>query len=590
MCIYGLKVLDFTNIDWLTHSKDAEGLWDLTQHYLGWEFYRQSPWHFPLGLADGLYSSPVSIVYTDSIPLFAFICKILSPILPETFQYFGIFGLMTYMLMGGFGALIIARYNSNPLYSSISAIIMSISPVLTKRMFYHTALSAHFLILMAIALWIYRDDCFIQDKAHNRSHLKASYVILWALVVASSALINAYYTPMVLGILLLSCLQDLISSGWYKTSIIRSLTCCIPTLIFTGLIAYAFGFFYGDVAPSTVGLDNLSFNMNQLINPVNYLCHISNYNYNFTEQSYSAFLPGLSTMSGWQEEGFAYLGLGMIIALALMLVLVMIYHLKPETSSLTALVSDGYSWVISVLVGLIVFTFLALSPVATAGNKIVYSINYPEGIYKILSVFRSCGRFIRPVYYGILVIVLSTYAKIAARIDLEGHKSKHKLARIILSVLLICICLIQVADIYPSLKYKQDAYNNISSDYRSPLVDPAWNELGTKADEIMFYTPSVYGMECNPELSCIFEEYALEYDLSLNITYMSRDMSSFADEKTLRHFADREKGLEDESIIYIFYDISDIPPASKSHLNYYMIDGYVIGTDLILENASRYNP
>ena len=148
----------------------------------------------------------------------------------------------------------------------------------------------------------------------------------------------------------------------------------------------------------------------------------------------------------------------------------------------------------------------------------------------------------------------------------------------------------QIVDLYPSLKYKHDCYHQDFSEYESPLNDSAWDELGAKADEIMFYTPSVYGMECNPELSCIFEEYALEYNLSLNITYMSRDMSSFADKKTMKHFMDRENGLTDESIIYIFYDISDIPPADKSHLNYYLINGYVVGSDLNLENASRYNP
>ena len=590
LLIYGLDVINVTNVSWLTHSKDAEGLWDLTQHYLGWEFYRQSPWHFPLGLADGLYSDPVSIVYTDSIPLFAFIFKILSPILPETFQYFGLFGLMTYMLMGGFGALIIGKYNSNPLYSSISAIIMTISPVLTKRMFYHTALSAHFLILMAIALWIYRDDLFISQEARNKSRLKTSYILLWSALISASALINAYYTPMVLGILLLSCLQDLISSGWYKTSILRSLTCLVPSLLFTTVIAYAFGFFYGDVAPSTVGLNNLSFNMNQLINPTNYLCNISNYTYSFTKQSYSAFLPDLAVASGWQEEGFAYLGLGMILAFIIMVILIIIYHLQPETSSLTALVSEGYSWVVSVMVGLIIFTFLALSPVATAGNHIIYSINYPHAVYKILSIFRSCGRFIWPVYYGILVVTLATYAKIADRFRLLRVNRKNTFAKNILPALLICICILQIVDLYPSLKYKHDCYHQDFSEYESPLNDPAWDELGAKADKIMFYTPSIYGIECNPELSCLFEEFALEYNLSLNVTYMSRDMSSFADKKTMKHFMDRENGLTDASIIYIFYDISDIPPAAQSHLNYYLLNGYVVGSDLYLENASRYNP
>ena len=99
------------NVAWLTDSSQAEGLWDLTQHYLGWVFYRKSPWHFPLGLVEGIYSQPVSIVYTDSIPLFALLFKILSPLLPANFQYFGLFELLSYALMGGFGALFVRAFS-----------------------------------------------------------------------------------------------------------------------------------------------------------------------------------------------------------------------------------------------------------------------------------------------------------------------------------------------------------------------------------------------------------------------------------------------------------------------------------------------
>lgn len=37
--IYGVGVLDVTNTAWLLDSSKKEGLWDLTQHYLGWIFY-----------------------------------------------------------------------------------------------------------------------------------------------------------------------------------------------------------------------------------------------------------------------------------------------------------------------------------------------------------------------------------------------------------------------------------------------------------------------------------------------------------------------------------------------------------------------
>ena len=81
--IYGFKILNPTYDDWI-FSKGG----DFAQHYLGWKFYRQSEWHFPIGLIDGLNGDgQISFMFTDSIPLFALFFKILSPIIPETFQY-----------------------------------------------------------------------------------------------------------------------------------------------------------------------------------------------------------------------------------------------------------------------------------------------------------------------------------------------------------------------------------------------------------------------------------------------------------------------------------------------------------------------
>lgn len=40
--IYGIEVLNVTNDAWLCNSED------LTQHYLGWVFFRDSNWAFPI--------------------------------------------------------------------------------------------------------------------------------------------------------------------------------------------------------------------------------------------------------------------------------------------------------------------------------------------------------------------------------------------------------------------------------------------------------------------------------------------------------------------------------------------------------------
>ena len=66
-CFYllGYDNFNFSNQSWLING-------DLAQYQLGWKFYREDVWRFPLGLNPnyGITDSS-SIIYSDSIPLLA---------------------------------------------------------------------------------------------------------------------------------------------------------------------------------------------------------------------------------------------------------------------------------------------------------------------------------------------------------------------------------------------------------------------------------------------------------------------------------------------------------------------------------------
>ena len=81
---YGWNVLNPTSIDWLLLGDDK------AQSFLGWHFFRNEGWKFPLGLISG-YFAPVgeNIGYTDSIPLVAIPLKLFNGLLPANFQYLG---------------------------------------------------------------------------------------------------------------------------------------------------------------------------------------------------------------------------------------------------------------------------------------------------------------------------------------------------------------------------------------------------------------------------------------------------------------------------------------------------------------------
>lgn len=86
LIISGGKIVNPEYIDWLLMEGDP------ATHWLGWQFFRNSPlFQWPIG-ANPNYGLELgsSVVFTDSIPLLAFFFKPLNPFLPETFQYNGL--------------------------------------------------------------------------------------------------------------------------------------------------------------------------------------------------------------------------------------------------------------------------------------------------------------------------------------------------------------------------------------------------------------------------------------------------------------------------------------------------------------------
>ena len=69
---YGLDVILPSNINWLMSAYHDWG-----QHYLGWAYFKNEPWHFPIGHIENFnYPAGTNIGYTDSIPLLALFFKI----------------------------------------------------------------------------------------------------------------------------------------------------------------------------------------------------------------------------------------------------------------------------------------------------------------------------------------------------------------------------------------------------------------------------------------------------------------------------------------------------------------------------------
>ena len=592
--IYGVKVIVPTNTEWLLHSDDIEGSIDLTQHYMGWVYYRDTPWAFPIGLTEGIYNEPVSVVYTDSIPLFAVIFKIFSGVLPDNFQYMGLFGLLCYALMGGFGALVTRRFSSDFIVNVISSIFFVLSPILLNRMYLHTALSAHFLLVAGIVLWLYRDR-----MKHGR------YILAWTFLVAGGTLINAYFTPMLIGILLCSIVQDVISGEKIR----RCIMLIIFPIAFSLLGAWVIGMFYGDTnASGSGGLDILSFNLDAFFNPMTYATDFGHFTHDFKEITYSDIIRSFPLVSPYQNEGFAYLGLGMLILVIISVVLLIAYAIRravrvrrvsqastesaqpgiPQDIKQGALRTrrNIISYIIALIIYVGVFTFLALSPTWTLGSVELFSIPWSETIWNILSIFRSTGRFIWAVYYMIMSLALIVPAYIFARTKPDTYASCLFPKKDVLTIekytviVIIALCLVvQIIDLWSAMKQKHYDFTK-DVEYESDLQDPAWEDIANVCDKIVVYPPS-QDLYWDGISALTFEIFAYEHDMTMNMTYMSRDLTEYADEATIEAFDEMADGETHPDHMYLFLSATqdELPDGDKYNLDYYYIDGYIVGLD-----------
>lgn len=87
---------------------------DNFQHHLSSVFFRNSPWLFPLGANPqyGLIDTS-TLVYADPVPLMAILFKLLTPWIPPTYQYLGIWTLFCLVMQGVFAWKLVGLLTKN---------------------------------------------------------------------------------------------------------------------------------------------------------------------------------------------------------------------------------------------------------------------------------------------------------------------------------------------------------------------------------------------------------------------------------------------------------------------------------------------
>ena len=371
--VFGAEHVDPLHTEWLMRG-------DFALHFFGWHLYRTSPWTLPLGATPHLiWPVGSSVGLTDSIPLASAFFKLLDPLLPPTFQFIGLWLVTCFALQGLFGALLMRLVTPHPGRQLAGALLFVLSPPLAIR-FGHAALAAHWVLLAA--LWL-----SLSDGADRPSKRRVG---AWALLAAVTAAIQPY-------LLLMVALLMLAAFGRQVVVDRRRL---VPAAVHAvaGLGAGGIGLWQSGslIVPSVAGLNmggfgSYSANLLTFIMP--------------TEANTWLFPGPIRYASGAQYEGYAYLGLGLLLLAAGAIV--------ARVLSRQPLPPGTLARHLPLALALGVLTALALGPTVTAGARVLWS--YDGGIWGPLTTFRSSGRMIWPLYYATVTAILFAVARVRHR-------------------------------------------------------------------------------------------------------------------------------------------------------------------------------
>ena len=383
LLLYGIRILNVTYDDWLLTGGD------LSQHYLGWCFFRTSDWAFPIGLMDRIsYPNHVSVIFTDSIPLFAIIFKLFRSWLPETFQYFGIWGLLCFALQGGLGALLIRHFVKKDGYTIAGSLFFVLAPIEIYRMYMHTALGAQWLLLAALLLGLERSRISLKNK-----------VMITAILGFLCGSIHMYFIPMCGIILCAFWIEDVIYQRKILPAILQGGAYCVFAVAAVVLL----GGLSHDHQLDAGGLGQFSFNLNGLVNP----------------QGWSRLLPDLPLYGDGAGEGLAFPGLG-ILTILLISVILLIFCKKSRLAVREQMSKNNW---MAYFIIIVVSIAVSVSHMPALDDHVIWEIPYPKSLISLWGMFRSSGRFIWPVVYLVIltavVLVFFTLTSFAKKNDVD---------------------------------------------------------------------------------------------------------------------------------------------------------------------------
>jgi hypothetical protein len=474
-----------------------------------------------------------------------------------TFQYFGIWTLVCFVLQSIASWKLIGIWVKNQFARSLGCCFFVIAPAFLDRLTFHFALAAHWIILFTLYL-------FFRKEFSLR---------FWILLGVVSILVQPYLAIMVSAVFLVSLFGD--------PYFLKRLVLYIGAIGFSAYQSGLFVFGFSNVGAD--GFGTFSSNGLSMVDP--------GYS-DFDRVPWSTKVPDFWENVG-QLEGFAFLGFGVLLtAVFLYLVRLMsIGSIKRDWPALIVLPAfvnfifrpsdkSVLLMLMSVLTSVCVFQFvlylkrdkvvalkivgISIAFVAFALSNVVFVGDYrplrfgvPSFVLDLFAIARASGRFIWiPMYLVMTVVVVSALKFLPRRLGWS-----------LLSVLL----LVQVNDSSQASQFLSETYTRTGPE--NYLPSKTWEIFGGRYKSVEF-VPAAHKprlLDSNPDFlntsGWLWRDIGIlgqRYGWNLNSFYFARVPESEFLSESLEISQRLKNGEYDSSVLYIFIGSDEWELAKKT--------------------------
>ncbi|ESQ83474.1 hypothetical protein AEAC466_12425 [Asticcacaulis sp. AC466] len=463
---FTLDILNPTRIGWLLNG-------DWGQHFLGWHAYRQTPLQWPFNHQTLLaHPTGLSLIYTDSNPLLALPLRVLSPILPDHFQYVGLWLLACVLLHYYIAYRLVARHAPGPWSAIGGATLLTLLPTLYNRIG-HDTLCAHWLLLWALFIFFE-----IRDERKKQ--------IGYAIVMGVTGFIHPYLLFMILAIWGADQIRwfvPMIKAGQFITAARTSALSALSLVPPVAALCIS-GAFSGQSAASD-GFGVYGMPLDAFFNP--------------GRNDFSlAFWQGKQPPR-MAFEGFQYLGVGLLFLIGAAIYL---YRKSPlvKTARETLALARPLKWPFVILLA------LAISDQIYLYNFKLIDLSFPTPVVNVLNIVRASGRLVWPLAYTAVFLSLICV-----------YRARPKTMGIILGVAVA----LQFADIGAFAAHtKALTASATSAETFRTAKSPQWDKIIAQSDLVSFQ-PAVQIRDHGPFYEIILR--ALDRKVPVNMMYAARE-------------------------------------------------------------------